>query len=326
MSEEKRHPIQVVARRTGLSPEVLRIWEKRYGIVTPARTQTGRRVYSDADIERLRLVRRATLAGRRVGEVCRLSNDGLEALFREDEQAALSALPASSRGRPAGAAAIAGEWEGAALFTRQSLDAMRALDGPRLEAILARALLTLGPTSFIDDLAAPLLRSVGEQWAQGRLDPYYEHLVTAVIRQTVTRLFVWQSPDEHAPVMVVATPAGQRHEIGAILAACAALAEGWRIVYLGADLPARDIARAAEQAQAGVVALSIIHPHDDPRLDGELTELSARLPKDVKVIAGGGAAASYARTLRKIGAETAPDIKGFRALLGGMRRGAAERE
>jgi len=330
---EKRHPIRVVARRTGLSPELVRIWEKRYGIVAPVRTPTGRRVYSDQDIERLRLVHRATLAGRRVGEVARLSPAELDALIREDERAALSALPSAGRAwTPGGGVASSEEpapaaatqptgvaFELVALFADQSLDAMRNLDAPRLEAILSQALVTLGPTAFVEELASPLLKTVGEQWAAGRIEPYHEHLVSALIRQTVTRLFTWQAADVSVPAVVVATPAGQRHEIGAILAASTAWTQGWRVIYLGADLPARNIAQATEQARASVVALSIVYPPDDPLLHAELKAMAHHLPKDVRVVAGGGAAGSYAQTLRQIGAEIAPDLKVFRSMLNSLR-------
>ena len=108
-----------------------------------------------------------------------------------------------------------------------------------------------------------------------------------------------------APKAIVCTPAGQRHEIGAILAAWAISAAGWQVIYLGADLPARDIARAAEQTGASLVALSIIHPSDDPKLITELSTLRDRLPDGVKIVVGGDAAGSYAKILRKIGAEVA---------------------
>ena len=83
-STEPRHPIKVVARRTGLTPDVLRVWEKRYSAVTPTRVSTGRRLYSDQDVERLLLLRRATLVGRRIGQVAALPTDELETLVDED--------------------------------------------------------------------------------------------------------------------------------------------------------------------------------------------------------------------------------------------------
>src|SRR5688500_13294428 len=82
---EPRHPIQVVARRTGLSADVIRAWEKRHAVVTPARTDSGRRLYTDADIERLRLIARVTLTGRTVAQAAALPAEELVALVREEE-------------------------------------------------------------------------------------------------------------------------------------------------------------------------------------------------------------------------------------------------
>src|SRR6476659_7302568 len=77
------HPIQVVTRRTGISADVLRVWEKRYAVVTPVRSPSGRRLYSDADIERLRLIVRATRTGRTIGQVAALPAAALVALLNE---------------------------------------------------------------------------------------------------------------------------------------------------------------------------------------------------------------------------------------------------
>ena len=82
------HPIQVVAQRTGLSPDVLRIWERRYAVVKPSRSATGRRLYSDRDVEHLLLLRRATLAGRSISQVADLDSEELRGLVEADEVAA----------------------------------------------------------------------------------------------------------------------------------------------------------------------------------------------------------------------------------------------
>ena len=326
MPERKRHPIRVVARRTGLSPEILRVWEKRYGAVEPGRTESGRRLYSDKDIERLRLIRKVTFSGHRVGEVSSLPIQALEALSQEDESSAATAPtvnphPRSARGPDSRPGIEADRSDvrispslGTDLILEECLDAMRDLDAPRLEAILARSLANSGSISFIDDLVRLLLRTIGDLWEQGRIDPHHEHLVTGVVRQTIARHVFWQATGGSAPRAVVCTPSGQLHELGALLAASALSAAGWQVIYLGADLPARDIARAAQQTGAGIVALSIIHPGDDPKLIAELSILRDRLPEGVKIIVGGGAAASYAKTLRKIGAEVAQDVRGLSAI------------
>ncbi len=326
--DEKRHPIRVVSRRTGLTPEVIRVWEKRYGLVSPGRTGTGRRVYSDSDVERLRLVRLATLSGRRVGDVFHLSIGSLEALAREDEEAARNIPQSPSRapadraarrppGREPGSAGV--EPGTAPILVEECMDAVRDLDGPRLEAILNRALMSLGSMELIEGVIAPLMRTVGDLWEEGMLATYAEHLATSVVRHMVASLLVWPPAESNAPLAMVTTPAGQWHEMGAILAATTALAEGWRVVYLGANLPARDIARAAEQVGADVVALSLVYPADDPRLEAELSELREHLPGGVQIIAGGLAAASYGQVLGRIGAQIVNDMRTFRGVLARIR-------
>jgi MerR family transcriptional regulator, light-induced transcriptional regulator len=325
MRKKTGHPIRVVARRTGLTPEVIRAWERRYSLVKPKRSQTGRRLYSDEDIEKLRLVRRATLSGRRVGDVSHLSMEALEALTREDEREIQGVpdaqmpdvdpnLQRAPRTHPADADA-----QTAAVFVEACMEAVRDLDHSRLAMNLNRGLLNLGAIGFIDRILGPLLREIGASWKEGRLDPYNEHLATGAVRQVCSQVFVRGNPDPTAPVVVVTTPAGQRHEIGALFAACAAHTVGCNVVYLGADLPARDIARAAAQVNADVVALSIVYPPDDPGLPAELSELHRRLRPGVAVIAGGAAAPSYARVIRRIAAELIPEMAGFQSRLAGIR-------
>jgi len=314
------HPIQVAAKRTGLTPEVLRVWEKRYGAVRPARTATGRRAYSDEDIERLRLLRQATLAGRRVGEVAGLSTGALGELVREDEREERQAPPA--RGGAAGSALEAPPAAGAAgpsAALPEALDAVRDLDPLRLEAILTRAVMLHGSDQFVERMAGPLLRAIGDEWKEGRLEPYREHAATEVIRQVVGRMLSWGAPGPGGATLVAGTPAGQRHEIGSMLAASAARSEGWLVIYLGPDLPASDIARAALRAGADLVALSIVHPADDPAVNVELRDLRTLLPKSVRIVAGGAAAGAYARVLREIDAEVLSDLAGFRAFLARIR-------
>ena len=88
MNHEQGHPIRVVARRTGLTSHVIRVWEKRYGAVSPLRTPTNRRLYSDRDVERLQLLHRAILAGHSIGQIAQLPNERLRALVAADEMSA----------------------------------------------------------------------------------------------------------------------------------------------------------------------------------------------------------------------------------------------
>ena len=303
-AKEKRHPIQVVAKRTGLSADVLRAWEKRYGVLDPARSGGGRRLYSDDDIDYLRLLRRATVAGRNVGQVVGLGRAELEAMVREDEAAAVT--------RAAGRAAGPEEVEAA---VEQALAAMRMLDGPALDAALRRAMIETEALRFLDAVVVPLLVRIGVQWRHGEVSPAHEHLASSVLRGVLSDFTNTFVPRPDAPRFLSATPQGQRHEFGAMLAAASAAAVGWRITYLGGDLPAAAIATAARQVEAAVVALSLVHPEDDPDLSTELRSLRTALPPDVVLIVGGAAAHGYARALREVKALIVADLGALRATL-----------
>lgn len=303
-----RHPIQVVSRRTGLTPEVLRVWEKRYGVVVPSRTGTGRRLYSDADIEHLRLLRQATLAGRRISDLARLSRSELRDLVREDLDAEQSAPVAASKGSA----------DEASEYVRRSIQAIRELDASRLQGLISRAVVVFGASSLIEEYLAPLARQLGDAWERGEVAPHHEHMASAILRRNLGTMIAAPGVADSAPALVVATPSGTRHEIGAMLAAAAAVAEGWHVVYLGPDLPAEDIATAAEQRRATAVAVSIVFPENDAGIAAELRRLRSLLRADIPLLVGGRAAASYDELLLEMGALRPADTRALRTILGGL--------
>ena len=304
-SSRKRHPIQVVARRTGLTVDVLRAWEKRYQVVEPGRSGGGRRLYSDDDIERLRLLRRASRAGRRIGQVSALDTESLASLAREDEREEVEAGPERA----------AGEATAAELFLKTCLAAMERFDAQALEEALTRALLTLNAQTVIENIAAPLMRRIGDAWSHGDVRPAHEHMASAVLQRVVGKLIEAVQPSAGAPNVVVATPVGQLHEFGALFAAATAAAQGWRVIYLGTDLPAEDIATAVRETGAEAVALSIVYPSEDPEFDGELKELRLSLPPAVPVLVGGAGTQSCKLTLDQIEAVQLTDMEELRKAL-----------
>jgi len=304
--QEPRHPIRVVSERTGLSPDVLRAWEKRYTAVSPPRRDgAGQRLYSDADVERLRLLRRVTQAGRAIGQVADLTNAELLRLAREDEDQRASALPA---------VAVRQEGKAALAFLERGLAAARALDARGLETVLRRSLVALGAEAFIDEVAVPFLRSLGTSWEEGKLTIAHEHLASAVMGGVLGMVTDVVDADSGGMV-VVATPARQRHELGALLAAATAATAGWRVTYLGADLPAEDIAAAALQRNASAVALSVVYPTDADALAGELRRLRDALPPHVEIIAGGEGARRLGTEMANAGVTYLPTLADFRKAL-----------
>lgn len=309
------HPIRVVAERTALTPEVLRAWERRYGAVRPERTASGQRLYSDADIERLRLLNRATSGGRSIGQVAALPTEELAALVLDDEVArVLTGEPARDPLPGAGESDL-----------RAAMEAVRTLDSPQLDAILRRATVLLGAERFVDRVAIPLLRELGTGWAEGRLTIAHEHLASTVIRRTLGSLLEAVQRPEGAPTLVAATPPGERHEFGAMLAGASAAAVGWRVVYLGADLPSEDIAHAVRQTGARVVLLSLVNPRPDGGLIHELRALREGVPPEVQLLVGGAAAEQMVEALRGAKAVLLDSLPELRHALTGMLEAHAER-
>lgn len=277
-STEARHPIAVVSARTGLSTDLLRAWERRYSAVTPQRLGNGDRVYSDADIERLRLMNAAVRAGRAIGRIASLPTAELHQLAAED------AAARDMRGE------IPGELHGTGVI-ETAIGHARALDAPLLRATLQRAVLSQGVHAFTETVAAPLMRRVGDEWHAGRFSVAQEHLATAVLHDQLLEIMRGVNPAPDAPRVLVATPPGERHVIGAAILAANAATDGWDVIYLGADLPIDDIASAAVTAQVSVVALSMVFVDDREARIAEIETLQRRLPGVRIVIGGAGAPA-----------------------------------
>lgn len=302
------HPIRVVSERTTLTPEVLRAWERRYGAVEPKRTASGQRLYSDADIERLRLLSRATSGGRSIGQVANLPTAELAALVLDDEVARVLTS------EPSRESAVDDADEG----LREASEAVQMLDASRLDAVLRRATVILGAERFVDRIAVPLLRDLGTGWAEGRLSVAHEHLASTVIRSTLGGLIDAVQLPGDAPVLVAATPAGESHEFGAMLAGASAASVGWRVVYLGADLPAEDIAQAVRQTGARVVLLSLVSPHPNPLLPAELRTLRDRIPPEVQLLVGGAAVDDNREALDAAKAVSLSSLPELRRTLGSL--------
>ena len=311
MDVDQGHPIRVVVGRTGLNPHVIRVWEKRYQAVKPMRTETNRRRYSDEDIERLLLFQRATQSGRSIGQIAHLTTEQLRALVHDDE--AMSAVVVAVEEPSADAP------ETAALDFDRCLAAIRELDGAAFERMLMQARVGMSQPMFIEQLIVRLMVTIGGLWREGELRIAHEHLASAVVRTVLGSLSAGTDISSLAPKVVVATPLGQWHEVGALVAASTAVSEGWKVVYLGANLPAEEIAAAVQQQEARAVALSMVYPADDPRVPNELLKLRRYLPKGVEVLVGGRGCHGYKAVLDTIGALCLSDLSSLRHYLETLR-------
>ena len=293
--------MRVVTSRTGLTADVLRAWERRYGAVQPYRSPAGQRLYSDHDVERLLLLRRATLDGHSIGAIATLDDRALETL--------LARSPATAAAPP--------DAELAALL-RDAMHAAERLDASALEATLRRATMALGATPFVDEFAPRFLVEVGERWHAGTVGVAHEHLATSLVRRALDHVIEAFAAPPRAPRLVVATPAGELHELGAMLVAAAASQEGWRVIYLGANLPSAEIIGAAREVHARAVALSLIAARGDDVV-AELRATARALPEGTSLLVGGGTAEQVVSGTHARGVGVLGDIAALRRALRAIR-------
>jgi DNA-binding transcriptional MerR regulator/methylmalonyl-CoA mutase cobalamin-binding subunit len=269
-------PMRTVARLTGLSPDIIRAWEKRYHVVAPERGPRGARLYTSANVRHLRLLAQVVASGRAIGDVAALSTDDLDALL------APPAEPSPQGRAPSSPAAAA---------VAEILLAIDRFEASEVERRLGDALLACGDRSFVREVAAPLLDAVGNQWAAGRLPVAAEHLASSALRNLLGGLIRNRGRSQAATVLL-ATPSGEPHELGILMVALLLRAAGVGVSYLGPDLPAAEILGAAQRAGAAVVGIGVVDGGNAPRAVQELRAIDAGLPNGTELWVGGRAAAA----------------------------------
>ncbi len=272
-SELCTYRIGAAARLTGLSEHLIRIWERRYGAVEPFRTETGIRLYSDTDVARLRLLKRATERGHAIGTVAGLEEKELERIV---------AGPATAPVEPAL------DEDAAVRLVAAFLTAVDALDLAAAEEVVAQADASLGSRTTALRVLIPILREVGRRWESGKLSVAQEHAATAVLRNYLGSAVRALGRNEGAQLAVCTTPPGELHELGALIAAVYVASLGLRVVYLGPNLPSEELGRAVRKLRAGLVLVSAVA--SNRKLRASLDEMRASLPGRVRIVVGGAAA------------------------------------
>jgi DNA-binding transcriptional MerR regulator/methylmalonyl-CoA mutase cobalamin-binding subunit len=303
------HNIKAVSMRTGLSAHVIRIWEKRYGAVTPARTDSQRRLYAETDVERLTLMGRLTQRGFAIRNVATLNLGTLQQLLAQGD---------GSTPKPKSKLTSEDEQD----FITRAVEATRNFDSHALEQVLDHAMLQLGVSGVLERMLIRLLQRIGELWAKGELTASMEHFASAALRDYLAQRVQSMHLPASAPRLVVGTPMGQLHEMGAVISAALARKAGWQVTYLGPSLPAEELIHACLRNQAQVLVLSIIYPLDDLALREDLQRLSKQLPDSLKIVVGGPNLRFYEETLARMNAQVITDFTAFTPALRELREGA----
>ena len=306
MNASTLFPIRYVSGETGLSQHVIRVWERRYGVVSPERTDTNRRLYSEADIKRLQLLKKAVDCGHSISLVARMNADELIRLINrgKNKSAIPNALRSATRGSPE-----------ASYFCEISMAKIIDLDAAGLEAALSEAAVFMTRPKLITGLIVPLCREMGDLWKKGNLKIVHEHLAIPVIRAFLWNMLRSADTAKSAPKIVIATPLGQPHELGALTIALTACESGWRPLYFGPSLPAEEIAAAVTYSGAGAVGLSLTNRSDHHLLKIELMNLRGYLGEEVTIFVGGQIAANFVDFCESLDIVLPEDIDTFRLAL-----------
>ncbi|MBN1296374.1 cobalamin B12-binding domain-containing protein [bacterium] len=332
--KDRAFSIRIASQQSGLTPFLIRAWERRYHAVEPIRTPSNQRRYTPKSIERLTKLRRAVDMGYRIGDIAHMSDQELDGLVASRVGAHKRHFPMSSHGvvselewnhvdssRTDGKKVVESQDSQAVVerYIEWALSYIDEMNESGLEALLSRASISMTQIEFLDFLVLPLTCLIGHRWHIGEIRISQEHMATWVIKSILSGLLRSYRSQKSAPMMVVTTPAGQHHEIGALAVAISGAHCGWNVTYLGPDLPAEEIAAMAVRTHAALVALSLVYPADDPLLPEELHRLKHLLPQQVPVIAGGGASAAYKEVMDRVGMHIMPSLVDFREYLNSFR-------
>ena len=254
-----------LSRRTGVSVELLRAWEKRYGLLEPARSDGGFRLYSDGDLDRVRSMQRHLDEGLAAAEAAR------RALRHEAE------APAVDGGLVAG-------------LKRELAQALASFDEARAHAVFDRLLASLSLDTVLAEVVLPYLHELGDAWQRGEATVSQEHFASALIRGRLLGLARgWGGGS--GPRALLACPGGELHDLALIAFGLALRSRGWRITYLGQDTPLDAVGEHGEALQPKCVVLAFTRGGTpDDELD-VLKRMAATVPVG---LAGAGAGAELA--------------------------------
>jgi len=299
MDKKGVYAIRYVSRRTGLTPHVIRAWEKRYQAVVPLRSPKNRRLYSEDDVQRLLLLKRVADEGHNISHIAKL--DSSELLELAQQKASMTPWALNNNGRHL-------QQKAAQDYRSECLSAVINLDPDRLNQSYDQAAVDLTRSALLKEVIVPLFEEIGNLWRNGSLKIINEHMATSVTRTLLLNMLRATAVSDSAPRIVIATAVGQWHDMGALTVALTAAEYGWHPLYYGPNLPVEEIAAAVKQSSARAVAISITHLLDQHPLVSELRKLRRYIGNDLIVFLGGQAVSGHPQIIEEINAKHIPNI------------------
>lgn len=262
--------ITAVERDTGLSKDVLRMWERRYGFPAPERDANGERVYPVEQVERLRLIKRLMDQGHRPGKLIATPAEELVLLAPRHTRVADAAGKMTDTGR-----------------LEDLLKLIKQHDAHSFVHALQQLLAREGLLSFVQDVVAPLTYLVGEAWENGHIEVFEEHLFTELTKRVLRQAVAALPPGTGSPRVLLTSAPDEQHSLGLLMVEAMLALEGAECIPLGTQMPILEISRAAEAHRADIVALSFSVAFPARQIHGLLQQLRAALPDNVALWAGG---------------------------------------
>jgi len=263
--------IAAVERDTGLSKDVLRMWERRYGFPVPERDANGERLYPADQVERLRLVKRLMDQGHRPGKLLALPADELAGLAPRRPRAAEAGAPPSRDGE-----------------LEELLALIKQHDAVGYQQAMQQRLGRQGLLGFVQDTVAPLTQQVGEAWEEGRFEVFEEHLYTELTKRLLRQAIGTLPAGRQGPRVLLTSLPDEQHVLGLLMVETLFALEGAECIPLGTQMPLLDIGSAAGAYRADVVALSFSSAFPVRQIAGLLQQLRMVLPEGIELWAGGG--------------------------------------
>jgi DNA-binding transcriptional MerR regulator len=242
-----------LSKRSGVSTDLLRAWERRYGLLQPVRSPGGLRLYTPADVERVRRMRRHLDDGLAAAEAAALA-------LRDEPGEGVEATPAAAR---------------PAAVRDELTDALDRFDEPRAQAILDRLLAVATVDTLLSEVVLPYLHELGERWERGDASVAQEHFASAVLRGRLLGLARGWGLGL-GPLAVLACLPGEHHDLGLIAFGLALRSRGWRIVYLGPDSPMETVEEVSRRLDPSLVVLAALSAERLRPVLPQLRELAGR--------------------------------------------------
>ncbi len=264
--------ISAVERDTGLSKDVLRMWERRYRFPLPLRDKHGERIYPPEQIAKLRAIRRLMDRGYRPGKIIGLALEDLNALG----SAPTERSPSDAE-------------------IEDVLELIRTHQLPELRQQLNQRIMKQGLQRFVLDTVVPLTSSVGDAWVRGEFAVFEEHLYTEQIQSVLRNAIASAQAHSRAPRVLLTSFPTEQHYLGLLMVESLLVCDGATCIPMGTEMPAQEIIRAASAHRADVVALSFSAAYPERQAASGLKSLRAALPRQVEIWAGG----ACVRRLRK---------------------------